>query len=103
MKRVFVLLLLAYIATTVIGCTKQDATIPDLLFTAPVLAEYDGKDGRPAYIAVDGLVYDVTNHKSWINGEHHGFVAGKDLSDGFNESHKATTLRKLPIMGSYAD
>ena len=43
-------------------------------FTKETLSNYDGKNGRPAYIAVNGIVYDVTN------GEHHGIRAGKDVS-----------------------
>ena len=31
------------------------------IFTLDELKNYDGKEGRKAYIAVDGVVYDVTN------------------------------------------
>jgi predicted heme/steroid binding protein len=104
MRKLFITLLLVLItATMAVGCTEQNTEIPDVQFTAETLAEYDGKDGRPAYIAVDGLVYDVSNHKSWTMGEHHGFSAGEDLTDYFNENHKAATLRKLPVMGAYTD
>ena len=49
-------------------------------FTKETLSNYDGKNGRPAYIAVNGIVYDVTNNAHWVNGEHHGIRAGKDVS-----------------------
>jgi predicted heme/steroid binding protein len=103
MRKSFIILLLIFSVALFIGCTKQDTVIPDVKFTAATLAEYDGQDGRPAYIAIDGLVYDVSNHKSWTNGEHHGFEAGKDLSAEFKENHKEGTLRKLPVVGTYAD
>lgn len=103
MRKIYIPLLFVFVITLSASCAKQDAEIPDVQFTAAILAEYDGKDGHPAYIAVDGLVYDVSNHKSWTSGEHHGFEAGKDLTDDFNENHKAATLRKLPVMGIYID
>jgi predicted heme/steroid binding protein len=103
MRKFYTVLLLVFSIILIAGCTKQSSDIPEAQFTAATLAEYDGRDGHPAYIAVDGLVYDVSNHKSWTNGEHHDFDAGKDLSADFNENHKAATLRKLPTMGTYID
>ena len=32
-------------------------------FTLAQLAQYDGQNGQPAYVAVDGVVYDVTNSR----------------------------------------
>lgn len=52
-----------------------------LELTAEELAKYNGKDGQPAYIAVDGIVYDVSNHPAWKDGGHNGFEAGKDLTE----------------------
>ena len=31
-------------------------------FTKETLSNYNGKNGRPAYIAFNGTVYDVTNN-----------------------------------------
>ncbi|WP_290068715.1 cytochrome b5 domain-containing protein, partial [Lactobacillus intestinalis] len=45
-------------------------------FTLEELKKYNGKNGNPAYIAVNGKVYDVTNNPHWKNGEHHGYEAG---------------------------
>ena len=45
-------------------------------FTLDELSKYDGTNGQPAYIAVDGVVYDVTSN--FPNGEHHGCKAGTD-------------------------
>ena len=41
------------------------------IFTLDELKNYDGKEGRKAYIAVDGVVYDVTNVAAWQGGTHH--------------------------------
>jgi predicted heme/steroid binding protein len=51
-------------------------------FTLEELKQYDGREGRPAYIAYKGKVYDVTDSFLWIEGDHQGqHVAGKDLTD----------------------
>lgn len=64
------------------------------------LKQYDGKDGHKAYVAVDGTVYDVTGVEAWQNGEHHGNVAGTDLSQVIpNAPHKKGVLKNLPVVG----
>ncbi len=60
------------------------------------LAKNDGKNGHKAYIAVDGIVYDVSNIAAWKNGQHNGFSAGNDLSKGILTSpHGKAVLAKL--------
>lgn len=50
-------------------------------FTAEELKKYNGRDGMPAYVAVDGIVYDLTNSKYWKTGTHMKMhEAGGDLS-----------------------
>lgn len=44
------------------------------------LAEFDGRDGRPAYVAFAGKVYDVTGSPLWRGGRHQALhQAGQDL------------------------
>lgn len=51
-------------------------------FTLEELKNYDGKDGRPAYIAYKGRVYDVTDDFLWTGGDHQGeHAAGRDLTE----------------------
>jgi len=70
-------------------------------FTLEELAKYDGKDGRPAYIAADGKVYDVTGSKLWKLGRHmnrHG--AGLDLSVDLGQApHGMDRLERYPQVG----
>lgn len=50
--------------------------------TIEELAQFDGKDGRPAYIAYKGDIYDVTKSKFWKDGTHlRKHQAGVDLTD----------------------
>jgi predicted heme/steroid binding protein len=46
--------------------------------TLEELAEYNGKDDNPAYIAVDGVIYDVSRNANWKSGEHNGYSAGNE-------------------------
>ena len=70
------------------------------IFTLDELKHYDGKEGRKAYIAVDGVVYDVTNVAAWQGGNHHGNNAGNDVSDRIVKApHGKSTLEKLEVVG----
>lgn len=41
-------------------------------------SSYNGKEGQPAYVAVDGVVYDVvTNVEAWKDGEHKKWIDGR--------------------------
>lgn len=70
------------------------------IFTLDELKNYDGKEGRKAYITVDGVVYDVTNVAAWQGGTHHGNNAGNDVSDRIVKApHGKSTLEKLEVVG----
>ena len=70
-------------------------------FTLQELAKYNGKDGNPAYIAVNGIVYDVTNNAAWAAASHFGLTAGKDLTGAFNSCHadQPAILSTLKVVG----
>lgn len=83
---------------------EVEQTIPDKAFTLEELSQFDGKDGAQAYIAIDGVVYNVTGAEGWTNGAHEGYSAGQDLTAAFESSpHKESTLNGLEIMGKLAD
>jgi predicted heme/steroid binding protein len=72
-------------------------------FTKEELAKFDGQEGRKAYVAVDGIVYDVTPIKPWEGGKHFkGAHAGADMSAKILESpHGKAVLEKLEKVGTY--
>lgn len=74
---------------------------PLTYFTLEQLSQYTGKNGSPAYVAVDGVVYNVTNNRLWAGGNHFwGLTAGKDLSTEFLSCHPgAMVLSVLPVVG----
>jgi predicted heme/steroid binding protein/uncharacterized membrane protein len=50
--------------------------------TPEQLLAFDGKEGRPAYIAYKGIIYDITNSRLWKNGQHMmKHHAGTDLTE----------------------
>jgi predicted heme/steroid binding protein len=71
-------------------------------FTLEELAKYDGKEGRPAYVAFNGKIYDVTNSPTWIEGNHFGeHDAGKDLTEGMATSpHGESAIESIKIVGT---
>jgi predicted heme/steroid binding protein len=71
-----------------------------LELTLDELAAYNGKDGKPAYVAIKGVIYDVTNVPAWKNGMHKGNTAGMDLTDVITKSpHGEGVLKNLPVVG----
>ena len=74
------------------------------IFTIDELANYDGKDGKPAYVAVEGTVYDVTNNRTWAAATHFGLVSGKNHTQEFATCHagQQSILQTLPVVGRLA-
>ena len=101
-KSMFVVLITAFL---LVGCASPepvDEDIGDLpSFTLEELAQFDGQDGNHAYVAVDGLVYDVTDEPRWSGGTHNGLTAGQDLTSQINQMspHGTRVLDNLPIVG----
>jgi predicted heme/steroid binding protein/uncharacterized membrane protein len=71
-------------------------------FDGKALGECDGSDSKPACVAVDGFVYDVSASKLWKGGlhmkRHH---AGRDLSGDVTAApHGKEVLEKVRRVGS---
>lgn len=69
-------------------------------FTLEELSRYNGKNGNPAYVAVNNVIYDVTNNAAWAAATHFGLSAGVDLTQEFASCHNGQKiLDKLTIVG----
>jgi predicted heme/steroid binding protein len=78
--------------------TSTNTSAPSVkTFTLTELAQYNGQSGRPAYVAVDGVVYDVTS--VFFSGTHFSHLAGRDLSAEFNGQHNKSSITKYPVVG----
>jgi len=73
--------------------------------TLQELAGFDGRDGRRAYIAYKGKVYDVSESPLWRDGEHQGMHrAGADLTDALSEApHGDEVFARFPAVGRLED
>jgi predicted heme/steroid binding protein len=70
-------------------------------FSKEELARYDGKNGRPAYAAYKGKVYDLSGSFLWHDGSHQVLHdAGVDLTDAMEQApHGGDVLEKFPLVG----
>lgn len=69
-------------------------------FTLEELADYDGRDGRSAYVAYDGTVYDVTESGMWEDGDHEGMhQAGGDLTSEHEDAPHDVYVTDFPEVG----
>lgn len=81
---------------------EDESTSPNQReFTIEELAQYDGSGGRPAYVAVNGIVYDVSLDATWGGGTHFSLYAGRDLTGAFMGCHgsRPEILSNLPQVG----
>jgi len=79
---------------------NQDIITPKE-FTTEELSTYNGANGKPAYVAINGVVHDMSKETAWGGGTHFGLYAGKDLSTEFMECHQGVQLilNNLPQVG----
>jgi predicted heme/steroid binding protein len=101
-----IMLTSAFIVTIYIGprLRKQKAGTSSLengACTLDGLCQFDGKDGRPAYIAYKGIIYDVTGSRLWKNGSHvMKHAAGNDLTDILKTApHGEDKILAMPQVG----
>ncbi|MDT3700945.1 MAG: DoxX family membrane protein [Thermincola sp.] len=65
---------------------------------AAELKRFNGLNGKPAYVAFKGKVYDVS--KVFVNGEHAGIKAGIDLTNELAKGpHDETIFNNFPVVG----
>jgi len=69
-------------------------------FTLEQLAEFNGKDGHPVYVAYKGVVYDVTESAMWGDGDHEGqHSAGADLTSEQDDAPHDVYVTDFPEVG----
>lgn len=70
--------------------------------TLEELAHFDGEEGRPAYFAYKGKVYDVSGSKLWRKGNHmKRHQAGVDLTKILSQApHGEDKILSMPEIGT---
>ncbi|MGK2907947.1 MAG: CopD family protein [Desulfuromonadales bacterium] len=84
---------------------KAAPTPTDGEMSAEELGYFDGNDGRQAYFAYQGKVYDVTNSRLWKNGAHMArHNAGMDLTSVLPQApHDESQVLDMPVVGTLVD
>lgn len=74
-------------------------------FDQESLSGFDGRDGKAAYVARDGVVYDVSESRLWKNGEHmKRHQAGRDLSADISAApHGEEVFERVTRVGTLAE
>jgi predicted heme/steroid binding protein len=69
--------------------------------TRQELEANDGKNGKPAWFAYKGKVYDVTDSSFWMDGEHMSMHnAGKDLTEDLEMApHNQENIERVKFVG----
>lgn len=71
-------------------------------FTRQELLNYNGQNGNPSYVAYKGKVYDVSS--IFVNGEHAGVKAGKNLTNTLVQSpHNESIFLRFTRVGVFKD
>ena len=73
--------------------------------TREELRQHDGREGRKAYVAVNGNIYDFTASKLWLDGDHQGaHQAGCDLTDALQKApHVRAVIERFPVVDTLAE
>lgn len=76
-------------------------TFLSVKITKQQLADNNGKNGKPAYIAYQNKVYDVSDSSFWMDGDHMGMhEAGKDLTEELEMApHRDENFKKVKFVG----
>lgn len=70
-------------------------------FTIEELKGFDGRDGKPAYVAYKGTVYDVTESAMWGDGDHEGMhQAGADMTTEHEDAPHDVYVTDFPEVGT---
>ena len=70
-------------------------------FTREQLAQFNGKDGQPAYVAYDGKVYDMSDSAMWDDGDHEAMhFAGQDLTAEHDDAPHDVYVTDFPQVGT---
>jgi predicted heme/steroid binding protein/uncharacterized membrane protein len=81
----------------------KDSNIKEI--TPEELSKNNGKNGSPAYIAVDGKVWDMSSSKMWSNGHHvNTHHAGQDLSIALQAApHSMKVMERFELVGEFVE
>lgn len=70
------------------------------LYTRAQLALRNGQDKPQVWVALHGIIYEVTLSRLWRNGKHYEHWAGQDLTDELKDApHTEKVFDKFKPVG----
>lgn len=70
------------------------------VYTKSQLALRNGQDKPEIWVALNGIIYDVTGSRLWKKGLHYEHWAGQDLSDELADApHTGSVFMKFEKVG----
>jgi predicted heme/steroid binding protein len=74
------------------------------LFSRAQLALRNGQDRPEVWVALHGVIYDVSKSRLWNKGKHYEHWAGQDLTDELPDApHNEKVFDKFKVVGKLAD
>ncbi len=74
------------------------------LFSRAQLALRNGQDKAEVWVALRGVIYDVSKSRLWSKGKHYEHWAGQDLTDELPDApHNEKVFDKFKVVGRLAD
>lgn len=72
--------------------------------TSKELEKYTGLDGKAAYVAYQGKVYDVTDSPFFTDGMHFEHYVGEDLTEAMADApHGDEVFEDFPVVAILED
>jgi predicted heme/steroid binding protein len=69
-------------------------------YTRAYLALRNGQDKPEVWVAYNGLIYDVTRSRLWLQGKHYEHWAGQDLTDELKDApHTENVFDRFTVIG----
>ncbi len=70
------------------------------IYSINQLALRNGQDKPEIWVALHGLIYDVTSSRLWKNGKHYEHWAGQDLTNELKDApHTEKVFDKFKVIG----
>ncbi|NKE10678.1 MULTISPECIES: cytochrome b5 domain-containing protein [Kocuria] len=80
--------------------SEEQRKIKEVTVTPQELEAATCDDGADCWIAVNGVVYDMSVFPDWARGRHHGIKAGTDATEKFvGSGHGRDILERMPVVG----
>ena len=74
------------------------------IFSRAQLALRNGQDKPEVWVALNGIIYDVSKSRLWNKGKHYEHWAGQDLTDELPDApHNEKVFDKFKVVGKLTD